>query len=153
MKMPLDTQLSAELQELYLENKEWLSDILFLEDEMRFFQNIFDKVLSERVKRKNVQQVEVISASLGEILQRRRQLKAVLISRKENFEQLLEGKSERFELELIEQDVAIISEIKSLLATDKLVKNELFSLIEELKTKDRPVALASIFKVHRYPIF
>jgi len=153
MKMPLDTQLSYELQELYLENKEWLSDILFLEDEMRFFQNLFDNVLSTRVKRKNIQQVEVISASLGEILQRRKQLKAVLISRKENFEKLLKGKAERFGLEFIEHDAAIINEIKSLLATDKLVKNELFSLIEELKTKDRPVTLPGTFKIHRYPIF
>lgn len=66
-------------------------------------------MLSSSVKRKNIQQVEVISASLKEILQRRIQLKAVLISRKENFEQLLEGKVERFGIELIEQGAAIIN--------------------------------------------
>ena len=153
MNTEVDPQLSAELQELYLENKEWLSDILFLEDEMRFFQNLFDTVLSSRVKRKNIQQVELISASLNEILERRKQLKAVLISRKENFEQLLEGKAERFGLELIEQDAAIICEIKSLLATDKLVKIELFALIEGLKAKDSPMGLPMSHKIHRYPIF
>lgn len=153
MKMPLNTQLSSELQELYLENKEWLSDILFLEDEMRFFQNLFDNVLSANVKRKNIQQVEVVSASLGEILQRRKQLKAVLISRKGKLERLLEGKAESFDLELIERDAAIIREIKTLLATDKLVKNELFALIEELKNKDTPVTSPGMFKIQRYPIF
>jgi hypothetical protein len=29
--------LSAELQELYLLNKEWFSEVLFLEDETRFY--------------------------------------------------------------------------------------------------------------------
>lgn len=152
MKTPIDAQLSAELQELYLENKEWLSNILFLEDEMRFFQNLFDKAICSSVKRKNIQQVEVISASLGEILGRRKQLKAVLISRKVKLEQLLDGNAERFGLELIEQDAAIISEIKSLLVNDKLVKNELFALIEELKAKDRQFVPLVNFKVHRYPI-
>ena len=32
-----DPQLSTELQEYYLVNKQWFSDFLFLEDEMRFF--------------------------------------------------------------------------------------------------------------------
>lgn len=153
MNTPIDIQLSAELQELYLENKEWLSDILFLEDEMRFFQNLFDTVLSARVKRKNIQQVAVISASLTEVLERRKQLKLVLNSRKKKLEQLLEGKIVQIGLGFIEEDAAIITEIKSLMATDKLVKNKLFALIEELKAKDSLIGLALSFKVDRYPIF
>lgn len=141
MNTQVDIQLSAELQELYLENKEWLSDILFLEDEIRFFQNLFDTVLSARVKRKNIQQVEVISASLSGILERRKQLKFLLNSRKKKLEQLLEGKLVQIGLGFIEEDAAIIIEIKSLLATDKLVKNELFALIEELKSKDSPIGI------------
>ena len=153
MNTQVDIQLSAELQELYLENKEWLSDILFLEDEIRFFQNLFDTVLSARVKRKNIQQVEVISASLSGILERRKQLKFLLNSRKKKLEQLLEGKLVQIGLGFIEEDAAIIIEIKSLLATDKLVKNELFALIEELKSKDSPIGIPPSFKVHRYHIF
>ncbi|WAC39410.1 hypothetical protein [Pedobacter sp. SL55] len=152
MKMPLDPQLSAELQELYLENKEWLSDILFLEDEMRFFQNLFDTLISKRVKKNHNQQVEVIITSLNGILVRRKHLKATLNARKKNLEQLLEGTMKHIGLELIEEDSAIVAEIKSLLATDKLVKNELFALIEELKAKERPIALPAFLKVKRYPI-
>lgn len=153
MNTQVDIELSAELQELYLENKEWLSDILFLEDEMRFFQNLFDTVLSARVKRKNIQQVEVISASLTGILERRKQLKFVLNFRKKKLEQLLKGEIVQIDLGFIEEDAAIITEIKLLMATDKLVKSELFALIEELKVKDSPIGLPMSFKVHRYPIF
>ena len=131
----IDPQLSAELQELYLENKEWLSDILFLEDEMRFFQGLFDTMLCAKVKRKHTQQVAAISAGLAQLLERRTQLKAVLVSRKKNLEQLLEGEIVHIGLEMIEQDAAIVAEIKQLMANDKLVKNELFTLIESLRTK------------------
>lgn len=153
MKMPLDPQLSAELQELYLENKEWLSDILFLEDEMRFFQNLFDTVISKRVKKNHQQQVEVITTSLNGILLRRKHLKAILNARKKNLEQLLEGKIEYIGVELIEEDSAVIAEIRSLLATDKTIKKELFALIEELKAKDKSIALPVFLKIKRYPIF
>jgi len=41
--------LSEELQELYLENKEWLSDILFVEDEVRFLKKVTDQVLLGKI--------------------------------------------------------------------------------------------------------
>lgn len=135
MNIAIDSQLSAELQELYLENKEWSSDILFLEDEMRFFQILFDKMLSVQIKSSHCQQVEVISASINNLLVRRKHLKSVLNLRKTKLEQLLEGKIEHIGLELIEEDANIVREIKELLATDKLVKGELFMLIESLQAK------------------
>lgn len=152
MNRPIDAQLSAELQELYLENKEWLATILFLEDEMRFFRNLFDNLLSVRIKRKNIQQVEVIGTSLTGILERRNKLKFVLTSRKKKLEQLLEGETDQIGLGFIVEDAAILAEIKSLMATDKLVKNELFALIEELKSKDgrrgSPLSINGIWLSH-----
>lgn len=150
--MPIDSQLSAELQELYLENKEWLSDIIFLEDEMRFFQNLFENGLSAKVKIDQQQQVEVVRASLNQIMIRRKYLKAVLNTRKEQLEQLLAGKMKHIGIEFIEEDTAIVREVHSLMATDKCVKAELFALIEQLKAKDTLFAHPASFKVHRYPI-
>ena len=48
----IDQQLSSELQELYLQNKQWYSDVLFLEDETAFFQKLFGSVLSTVAKEK-----------------------------------------------------------------------------------------------------
>ena len=152
MQTTIDVNLSAELQELYLENKEWTSDIHFLEDEMRFFQNLFDKVLSAKVKRENIEKVVIINTSLNDILERRKQLKSVLDLRKQKLEQLLKGNQIYITLDLINEDVAIIKEIKLLLANDKLVKNELFEMIKDLKANETQIAIPVNFKSHRYPI-
>jgi len=153
METLIDSTLSAELQELYLENKEWLSDILFLEDEMRFFKNLFNQVLSGKVERENLQQLEMISASLNVIVERRKHLKNILECRKSQIEQLLVGNAVKIGIELVEEDAAIIAEIKSLMAAEKLLKDELFTLAEQQKAHHNPAVTTRSLKVHRYPIF
>ncbi|RZL19213.1 MAG: hypothetical protein EOO89_04030 [Pedobacter sp.] len=147
----IDSTLSTELQELYLENKEWLSDVLFLEDDMRFLQKRFADVLTGKVRREHLQQIEMISSMLTVILARRKQLKCVLQSRKHTIEQLLKGNLVTIGLAFIEEDAAIINEVKSLLIDEKLLKDKLFALVEQQNSsntlKNRPL------KPHRYPIF
>ncbi|MCX2453760.1 hypothetical protein OQX61_20995 [Pedobacter sp. PLR] len=153
METLIDSTLSAEFQELYLENKEWLSDILFLEDEMRFFKKLFDRVLSGTIERENLQQTEMISAKLNLILERRKQLKTVLESRKTQIEQLLAGSAVTIGIEFIEQDAAIIAGIRSLMADEKLLRDKLFMLAEQQKCNVGPIVAAKRLKVQRYPIF
>ena len=56
-----DPQLSSELQELYLQNKQWLSDVLFLEDETRFFQTLFNTALSSALEDNRFKELQVIN--------------------------------------------------------------------------------------------
>jgi hypothetical protein len=154
MKTLIDSTLSAELQELYLKNKEWLSDILFLEDEMLFLNRLFDRVLSGEVKRESFPQIEMNSALLNVILERRKQLKNVLIGRKHQIEQLLVGTTVTIGLEFVEEDAAIVSEIKSLMLAEKLLKEELFALAQKQSPLKRRVNNAGPLKrAHRYPIY
>jgi hypothetical protein len=154
MKTLIDSTLSAELQELYLENKEWLSDILFLEDEMRFLNRLFERVLDGEVKRESFPQLAMNSALLNVILERRKQLKTVLLNRKRQIEQLLSGTTVTIELEFIEEDAAIVSEIKSLMVAEKLLKDELFSFVQQQSPLKRRVDNAGPLKrAHRYPIY
>lgn len=143
MEPKIETQLSFELQEMYLENKEWLSDILFLEDEMRFFQQLFQKHLEQPIKKSYTDQVAFINLSLSALQERRNQLKIILDRRKHVLEAMLRDEMRTITLTFIEEDAAIVKEIRELLATDKEVKQELFSLIEKLESK---------VKVQRYPI-
>jgi len=152
METPVNTALSAELQELYLENKEWLSDIVFLEDEMRFFQKLFSQVLTGLVRREHLPQIAMISSSMNVILERRRQLKVILQSRKHNLEELLMGNVLRIGLDLIEEDAAIICEIKSLMASEKVLKDGLFKLVEDQNESTKPSTKAKTLKTHRYPL-
>jgi len=125
-----EAQLSSELQELYLENKETLSDILFLEDESRFFQKLFDKVLLSPIKEEKFQQIEFVNSSLLELQNRRDKLKTLLTNQQLSIESMLKNADMKIGLSLIDQNTIISAEIKALLNSDKLVKKELYSLVE-----------------------
>ncbi len=152
METIIETQLSFELQEIYLENKEWLSDILFLTDEMRFFQQLFQKLVASPIKQNNAEQVAFINASLTNLQDRRNHLKSVLNNRHRVLESMLKGKVKTINIAFIEEDTAIVKEIKALLATDKEVKKELFSLIEELQSTDKTNSPSKALINPRYPI-
>jgi hypothetical protein len=125
-----EAQLSSELQELYLENKETLSDILFLEDESRFFQKLFDKVLLSPIKEEKFQQIEFVNSSLLELQNRRDKLKSLLTNQQLSIESMLKNADMKIGLSLIDQNTIISAEIKALLNSDKLVKKELYALVE-----------------------
>lgn len=125
-----EAQLSSELQELYLENKETLSDILFLEDESRFFQKLFDKVLLSPIKEEKFQEIESVNSNLAELQNRRDKLKIVLTNQQLSIESMLKNADMKIELSLVDQNTIITAEIKALLTSDKLVKKELYALVE-----------------------
>jgi hypothetical protein len=152
MDTRLDLALSAELQELYLENKEWLSKVLFLEDEMRFFKRLFNKVLSGEYKRENLQQVRMVSSKLNLILERRKLLKNVLCLRRHQLEQLLVGNTLSIGIEFIEADAAIKVEIEAIMAGENSLKCELFTLIERQNSIAKPIISPKLLKVKRYPL-
>ncbi|MFP5081750.1 hypothetical protein [Pedobacter sp. JCM 36344] len=139
--------LSEELQELYLENKEWLSDILFVEDEVRFLKKVTDQVLLGKIQQDDLRQIEMINESLNVILERRKQLRSLLDLRKHKLEQLLRGSSVAIGVELIEEDAAIIVQIKSLMAAERIRKQELFKLAKQQKLKNRPIGTNKPLKV------
>jgi len=143
METQIEAQLASELQEIYLENKEWQSDILYLADEMRFFQQLFKKVVSGPVKQNNFEQVEFIKLSLLELTKRRDHLKSILNNRQYVLTSMLKNEVKTITLAFIEEDTAIVTEIKALLAEDKQVRKNLFALIEGLQVKD---------KIQKYPI-
>ena len=143
METKIESQLSLELQEMYLENKEWLSDILFLADEMRFFQEIFQKLINSPIKQNDAEKVEFVNVSLTVLQERRNHLKNTLNNRQHVLESMLKDEVKTITIAFIEEDTAIVNEIKSLLASDKEVKKDLFALIEALQSK---------VKIQRYPI-
>jgi chaperonin cofactor prefoldin len=154
MKTLIDSTLSAELQELYLENKEWLSNILFLEDEMQFLNRLFKRILEGKIQRECLPQIEKNTAVLNIILQRRKQLKIVLMKRKRHIEKLLDGTTVTISLSLIDEDAEIIREIKSLMLAEKILRDELFALVQRQSLLKQEIKNSSpLKKAHRYPIY
>lgn len=134
-----DAQLLSELQKTHLLNKQWFSDVLFLEDETRFFQKLFDMVFSSANIKERFQEVQFINASITELEERRNQLKALVIHHQHLVEAILKDPTEKTGLELISKNEVIISEIKILFNSDKVIKRELYHLVESIITKNRLV--------------
>lgn len=137
MKEIQNIQLSDELQELYLENKQWLSDVLFLQDEARFFKKTIGQFFLAALQKDHLQQVQKINASISKIEDRRTMLKKLIVQHQELLESLLKDPGKTIHLQLIEENSKIINEIKALFLSDSSVKKELYILIEQVIEKDK----------------
>ena len=137
MNNQTEQQLSSELQELYLENKQWLSDVLFLEDEAAFFQKLFESVLSSAVKENLLTEILFINASLRQLEERRKEQKDLILKHQHLLENLIKDQSKKISLDLIIDNEKIIEEIKSLFISEKLLKKELYILVETIIQKNK----------------
>ncbi|RZK79064.1 MAG: hypothetical protein EOO85_04625 [Pedobacter sp.] len=152
MKALIDSTLSAELQELYLENKEWLSNVLYLQDELRFFRNLYSQILANGVDREHLAQLAMVSSSMNYIELRRKQLKKELDARKFQISQLLTDSNIEIKVEFIEEDTALILEIKSIMLAEATLKSELFKLSKQQKLNCRLHTPKKVLRVQRYPL-
>ena len=137
MNNQTEQQLSSELQELYLENKQWLSDVLFLEDEAAFFQKLFESVLSSAVKENLLTEILFINASLRQLEERRKEQKDLILKHQHLLENLIKDQSKKISFDLIIDNEKIIEEIKSLFISEKLLKKELYILVETIIQKNK----------------
>ena len=125
-------ELATELQELYLENKEWLSDILFMEDEIRFFQNLFDKVITSAIHEHNTQELQPVNQKLAKLDAKRQTLKETIIKNQHRLEALIKTPEKAVGLELIEENTEITQTIKTLFVEEKAIRKNLYALAEKL---------------------
>lgn len=130
-------QLSAELQEFHLINKQWFSDVLFLEDEMRFFKKVFDRLFQLSVRDDKFKDIQRISIFLEKLEQRRNHLKTRLIRHQQIVEFMLEVDKAEIGSDTLDENDFLINEIKELFISDRLIKKELFTMVEELIQEEK----------------
>ncbi len=129
-----ESLLSTELQELYLQNKEWMSQVLFLEDESRFFQKLFVERLFFIGQHHSVKQVELISECLLSLEKRTVSLKTLVLQHQHLLENILTDPAHLIGMRTIEEHAVITQKIKELLYLDRVLKSELFAMVESKKT-------------------
>ncbi|TCC90179.1 hypothetical protein EZ428_12910 [Pedobacter frigiditerrae] len=125
-----ESRLSTELQELYLQNKEWMSHVSFLEDENRFFQKLFGQKLFIIGKSHTTRQINLISESLASLYERTVKLKNLIIKHQHLLEDILKDAEHTIGLNLIEEHATITAEVQELLLADRLMKSKLFMMVE-----------------------
>ena len=125
-----ESRLTTELQELYLQNKEWMSHVLFLEDENRFFQKLFGQKLFVIGKSHTTKQINLISESLANLNKKTLNLKNLVIKHQHLLESILKDAEQTIGIDLIEEHAAITKEVQELLLADRLMKSKLFLMVE-----------------------
>jgi hypothetical protein len=128
-----ELQLSIELQELYLQNKEWMSHALFLSDENRFFQKLFSQNLFLIGKNHPSSQVDLVGAALEKQGDNIIKLKDLILKHQHVLERVLKDPEQKVSILLIEEHGAITAQVQELLQSDRIIKSELFILVEEGK--------------------
>ena len=135
-------QLASELQELYLENKEWLSDVLFIEDEIRFFQKLFDKVISLAIQEDRVPELHPVNKSLAELMETGRVIEEQIHKNQHLLESLIKDSEKRIGMNLIEENVQIVKDVKMLFTKEKMVKKALYVLAEKVFEENKTQLLS-----------
>ncbi len=130
-------EISSDLQGFYLANKQWFSDVLFLEDEMRFFLKVFYRLFPSAVRDDKFKGVQRISILLQKLEERRNHLKTRLINHQEILEFMLGVNKEEIGLDTLNENAFLINEIKELFISDRLIKKELFTMVEELIQEEK----------------
>ncbi|TKC12387.1 hypothetical protein FA048_01855 [Pedobacter polaris] len=124
-----DLQLSQELQELYLENKEYMSQLLFLEDEYRFFLQLFETRYTAIGEKHSEEELMFVGASLDELKSQMGKLKNLISKHQHLLETILKNEKQTIGFELIEENSIIAQTIATLLDSDKNIKKALFELV------------------------
>jgi hypothetical protein len=125
----IDATLSAELHELYLENIEWLSEMLSMEDEMKIFKKSFGEWTVRSIAMGLFLKTDGVQKGISALLEKRSHLKEMLQIRIKMIEQLMAGSDVNIGLEIVGEDKIIISEIKSIIADDFILRHHISNLI------------------------
>lgn len=140
-------QLAAELQELYLQNKEWLLDVRFLEDETRVFEKLFDKVTTLAIHKGRTNEIHPVSKSLTALSERRQTLKALIIQHQHLLESLIKDQSKVIGIELIQENTQIIEHIKTLFLEEKTVRKDLYRMTEKVFDAENKNPLQNFYSI------
>ena len=84
-------------------------------------------------------EVQYISASLCQLEARTKTLKELLIRQLHLLESMLKNLNKSIGLSLVNENMDIVEEIKTLFISDKLIKNELFAMVEEIMREEKAV--------------
>jgi hypothetical protein len=135
---PANTQHDDLLANLYSLNKQWTSEINFMEDEMKFLTDLLDKFFINMIKDEHVNRVQLIRMQLVSLGMVRKNIKRDILKHQANIEEKINnipGKSDDF-LKL--EDERMIEELKDFNRSFKQLKSEIFNLSRALLHSHKP---------------
>lgn len=128
----------ANLQNLYLSSRNWLSYIEFFEDEMKFFKKLLMKYFLSDANDDNVDMIHRINTEIKMLERQKNQVLNDIFCYQSNLKATLEDMMQLSEQYLTVQHNKIQEEVKSLQPVLDHIKSELYFITEQQLKENKP---------------
>lgn len=133
----MESQQDPEIQRLYQLNKQQLSDLLFMDEELKFFKSILDKYFSTMVKDVYLNRIQLISSELTQLGMVKSNVVKDILLHQQNLESRINDILKKgTHLLKIESD-RIEYEIRDIYKCFRNIKKEIFTIYKNSSAKRR----------------
>lgn len=126
-----ENQLNAELQELYLISKHWISDLEFFTRDLSFLQKLVERCWAQSKKHEISENLLELKLNVLNLQTQNAEIKGKVSNYLALLEPLISNANHNYELNLIETHSLLEREIGALLQIFKSVKQRVFKLTSE----------------------
>jgi hypothetical protein len=120
------------LANLHTLNKQWQSEINFLDDEMKFMSDLLDKFFINLIKEEHVNRIQLIKMQLNTLGHLRQNIKGDILKHQANIEDVINNVSEKSDGFLALEDERMSDELNDLSKSFKNLKKEIFDITRVL---------------------
>lgn len=131
-KLTPDNDLEDEIQELYILASHWMKDVCFMEDEIRFFNNILDKYKTAKLTPDMVVKKEEFEQELLKQAKNINDLKSDIPVFLVFLKPFVGNEKEAMGLQFIEKYSTLAGGLSDSMAALKATKNKLFAYAERI---------------------
>lgn len=130
------TNVTADIDEaitkLYDQNKFWLSEINFLDDEIKFITDLLDKFFITLIQDKYVNRIQLIKGQLISLGYVKSNIKQDIIRHQIHIEEKINNKAAKSQIFLEMEDARIADELKDIHKNFKHIKTDIFAITSTL---------------------
>ncbi|WP_295652116.1 hypothetical protein [uncultured Mucilaginibacter sp.] len=130
------TTVTADIDEaitkLYDQNKFWLSEINFLDDEIKFITDLLDKFFITLIQDKYVNRIQLIKGQLISLGYVESNIKQDIIRHQIHIEEKINNKAAKSQIFLEMEDARIADELKDIHKNFKHIKTDIFAITSTL---------------------
>jgi hypothetical protein len=114
---------------LYSLNKNWISDILFVEDEIKLMKEMLDRFFEAQIKDVYVNRVQLVKMQLVSLGFVRKNIYQNIVRHQENIEKRITNIAHKSDAFLALEDSRLADDMKDLYKAFKKIKNEIFGMV------------------------
>jgi hypothetical protein len=126
-----DSQLTAEVQELYIIGKDWIADLDFFEQDLEFIQRLFKRSFLPLIHEPVIRNITPIMQDFMVIETQCESIRARLLAHLHSLEPLVKYPDMDYGLSLIESHASLERDISGLLQSFRSLKKGILKLTEK----------------------